>query len=271
MEIDELVDAVGSAYDGPAPDLGRLGRRLYDWLDGSGQRWLATALEGLRGEGLTLRLDVGHRLRHLPWELAADGGTFLAADVSRPFCPVREVDRSGRGWEAANRPLRALFMASSPEGVVPVLDYEAEEVRILAPAGGAGVELVVEESGSLAGLRRRLRDHEAGWYDVLHLTGHASVSETLGPHLLLETDTGGPDPVVAARLIEAVEGRWPRVVFLSGAARGPRLLAACCPPWRKAWWRREPRALSAGATPCTTTTPPFWLRRYTSSWAPASG
>ena len=153
-----------------------MGRRLFDWLDGSGQGWLRTELNALRGEGLTVRLDAGHRLRHLPWELALGGGGLLAADVARPFCPVREVARNGRGWPVANRPLRALFMAASPEAVNPLLDYEAEEAQILAAAGEAGVELVVEEQGSLGGLRRRLRDHEAGWYDVLHITGHAHVS-----------------------------------------------------------------------------------------------
>lgn len=219
-EIDALVDEVARAYEGPAPDLRGLGLRLFDWLDGSGQRWLAGAIAELRNEGLTLRLDVGHRLRHLPWELAANGEGLLVDDVSRPWCPLREVTAHGRGWEVANRPLRALFMAASPEHVQPLLDYEAEEARILAAAGAGGVELVVEEQGSLVGLRRRLRAHGAGHYDVLHLTGHADVSAELGPHLLLETDTGTLDRVDAERLIEAVEGRWPRVVFVSGCRTG---------------------------------------------------
>ncbi|MGI8984385.1 MAG: CHAT domain-containing protein [Acidimicrobiales bacterium] len=219
-EIDALVDEVATAYDTRAPDLARLGRRLFDWLDGSGQRWLSSQMAELRNEGLTLRLGVGHRLRHLPWELAAGADGLLAASVTRPFCPVREVVTAGGGWEAANRPLRALFMAASPENVSPLLDYEAEEVRILAAAGAGGVELVVEEQGSLAGLRQRLRDHEAGWCDVMHLTGHADVSASGVPHLLMETDTGRLDRVDADRLIEAVEGRWPRVTFVSGCRTG---------------------------------------------------
>ena len=108
-EIDSLVDEVVATYDAayrtPTHDLSGLGRRLFDWLDGSGERWLTTQVANLRGEGLTLRLDVGHRLRHLPWELTADGAGVLAADVSRPFCPVREVAKVGRGWTVANRPL----------------------------------------------------------------------------------------------------------------------------------------------------------------------
>jgi hypothetical protein len=38
-----------------------------------------------------------------------------------------------------------------------------------------------------------------GWYDILHLTGHADVSAEVGPHLLLETDTGLLDRVDAER------------------------------------------------------------------------
>jgi len=219
-EIDALIDEVAGAYAAPAPPLSTLGHRLHDWLDGSGQRWLSREREALRGEGLCVRLDVEHRLRHLPWELVADNGAFLVADVARPFCRLRQVSPTGRAWGAANRPLRALFMASSPEGVLPVLDFEEEEVRILRAAGAGGVELVVEERGSLAGLAERLRDHGAGYFDVLHLSGHADVAEGLGPHLLLETDTGRLDRTVAERLIAAVEGHWPRVVFVSGCRTG---------------------------------------------------
>ena len=44
-------------------------------------------------------------------------------------------------------------MATSPEGVEPVLSYEAEEAGILAATADTGTELVVEESGTVEGLR----------------------------------------------------------------------------------------------------------------------
>ncbi|MFN2608442.1 MAG: CHAT domain-containing protein [Acidimicrobiales bacterium] len=219
-EIDALVDEVTRDYEAQVRPLRTLGNRLYAWLDGSGERWLTRARESLRGEVLCVRLDVGHRLRHLPWELAAVDGAYLVADVANPFGPLREVGKGGSAHQVANRPLRALFMASSPEGVSPLLDFEAEESRILAAAGTGGVDLVVEERGSLGGLAEILKRHGSGHFDVVHLSGHANVTDDLGPHLLLETDTGGPDPCSADRLVGAVEGNWPRVLFVSGCRTG---------------------------------------------------
>ncbi|MDQ6797676.1 MAG: CHAT domain-containing protein, partial [Actinomycetota bacterium] len=219
-EIDALVDEVTRDYEGYADRLRTVGERLYAWLDGSGQRWLTKARESLRGEVLCLRLDVGHRLHHLPWELAAVEGAYLVANPANPFCPLREVDKRGSEHQVANRPLRALFMASSPEGVSPLLDFEAEEARILAAAGAGGVDLVVEERGSLGSLAEILKRHAPGHFDVVHLSGHADVTDDLGPHVLLETDTGALDRCTADRLIAAVEGHWPRVLFVSGCRTG---------------------------------------------------
>jgi hypothetical protein len=87
----------------------------------------------------------------LPWELLCADGAFLCANPLRPFTPVRRVGASRREPEPepANRPLRLLFMASSPEDVSPVLDFEREEQMILKATRDQPIELVVEESGSL--------------------------------------------------------------------------------------------------------------------------
>jgi len=159
-------------------------------------------------------------LRHLPWEvLFVPGGAFVCTDVVRPVAPARQASSARVVWERSNRPLRVLFMASSPVDVLPVLAYEVEEQRILAAAGKAGIELVVEESGSLAGLQERIREHDRGWYDVIHLTGHADVHDGRAV-FLMESETGEVDYVDADRLVRAVGGRWPRVVFVSGCRTG---------------------------------------------------
>ncbi len=218
-DIDAVVDRAGAEYASPAPNLPRLGRGLFEWIDGPGERWLGGCLAE-RHDHLTLRIDVAGRLRHLPWELLAADHGLLCADVARPFSPVRQVHGRTAPWSRQNRPLRVLFMAASPIDVEPVLRYEDEEQRILTAAGHGGVELVVEESGSLAGLRERLREHDGGWYDVLHLTGHAFVHPQRGPALVMEADTGERHDVGAAELTRAIEGRWPRIVFVSGCSTG---------------------------------------------------
>ncbi|MBL8253499.1 MAG: hypothetical protein JNJ76_07865, partial [Candidatus Competibacter sp.] len=129
-DIERFIAEVEKDYRSSRLDLRGLGRRLYEWLDGPTERWLA----GLRAQhpDLALHVDVENRLRHLPWELLYSGG-YLCGYAHQRFTPVRRV--SGRCAadqpQPANRPLRVLFMATSPEDVLPVLDFEAEEARIL--------------------------------------------------------------------------------------------------------------------------------------------
>src|SRR3712207_1342042 len=104
--------------------------------------------------------------------------------------PVRTASSRDRGARvAANRPLRVLFMASSPIEVEPVLDFEGEEAVILDAATGR-VEVVVEESGSLAGLASVLEWFGAGYFDVLHLSGHGFIGPA-GPRFVMEDENGG--------------------------------------------------------------------------------
>ena len=129
VEIGHFVQQVEASYQRSSPDLRKLGKRLYHWLDGPSQRWLAGARRGT--PGLAIHIDVQQRLRHLPWELLCEDGVFLCGMPNNPFTPVRRVGGVRRQpVAAANRPLRVLFMACSPEDIEPVLDFEAEEQRI---------------------------------------------------------------------------------------------------------------------------------------------
>ncbi len=217
--VEALVAEVEKALGDPTrkPDLRAVGRRLFRWLDGE-RRWLAGALGQKRG--LTLLIDVGQRLRHLPWELCCDEGPFLVGAVGQPFHPVRRVlARRPEPHACANRPLRMLFVACSPENVEPVLEFEAEEALILAATKGREIELVVEESGSLEGLTERLVDYGAGYFDVLHLSGHAVVVGDQ-PVFIMEDSFGQREDVTPARMAEALSFVWPRLVFLSGCETG---------------------------------------------------
>lgn len=178
-EVERWAQEVEADYAKMAPDLLGLGRRLARWLDGDTERWLAGALDGV--PGLAVHVDVEEKLRHLPWELLAAGlgDGFLCGRPEAPFTPVRRVvaARSYPVTDPANRPLRLLFLAASPLDVQPVLDFEAEEARILEATRRTFLDLEVEESGSLSGLREQLVRFGCGHFDVLHLSGHATLQD----------------------------------------------------------------------------------------------
>ncbi|MEU8262961.1 CHAT domain-containing protein [Micromonospora sp. NPDC048999] len=226
--IDQLIGMVERDYSQHAvaqkvfgaPQLRDLGMKLAAFLDGD-ERWLTPVLD--RPAGTTLRITAEGRLRHLPWELLAVDGSHLTVSVNAPLLPVRAVGTNSAltaPVKAANRPLRVLFMATSPEGVEPVLSYEAEEAAILAATSRTGADLVVEESGTLEGLRFLSRDYGTGYFDVLHLSGHATISVNGQPAFLVENEFGGLAYATADQIAQAMAGHWPRLVFVSGCLTG---------------------------------------------------
>lgn len=226
--IDQLIDLVTRHYGQHSvaqqvfgsPQLGDLGMRLAAFLDGD-ERWLTPIVH--QPPGSTLRITVAGRLRHLPWELLAVDGAHLTVSSQAPLLPVRAVgtNTAFRGpVTPGNRPLRVLFMATSPEGIEPVLSYEAEEAAILAATSRTGAELVVEESGTLEGLRFLNRDYGAGYFDVLHLSGHATINGNGQPVFLVENEFGEHVDATADQIAHAMAGHWPRLIFVSGCLTG---------------------------------------------------
>ncbi|MEV0135672.1 CHAT domain-containing protein [Dactylosporangium sp. NPDC050688] len=225
--VEQLIDLVERDYTQHAnaqrvhssPRLRELGARLAGFVDGD-QRWLAS-MPG-QPPGTILRITAEQRLRHLPWELLCQDGSFLTVAAPAPLLPVRGVG-AGAALQApvtpGNRPLRVLFMATSPEGVEPVLNYEAEEAAILAATSRTGTELVVEESGTLEGLRFLARDYGRGYFDVLHLSGHATTASGQ-PTFVVENEFGGRATATADQIAQAMAGHWPRLVFVSGCLTG---------------------------------------------------
>jgi hypothetical protein len=219
VERDYSQHAIAQELFG-APQLRELGLKLTGFLDGD-ERWLTPVVR--RPPGATLRITADDRLRHLPWELLADDGGYLTVNGHAPVLPVRAV-----GTNAAlkapvtpgNRPLRVLFMATSPEGVEPVLSFEAEEAAILAATSRTGTDLVVEESGTLEGLRFLSRDYGAGHFDVLHLSGHGTIGANGQPRFLVENELGERANATADQIAQAMAGHWPRLVFVSGCLTG---------------------------------------------------
>ena len=65
-------------------------------------------------------------------------------------------------------------MATSPEGVSSVLDFEEKEAKILKITKELTLVLLVEESGDLEELGKMWRRFEPSTFQVLHVGGHGS-------------------------------------------------------------------------------------------------
>jgi tetratricopeptide (TPR) repeat protein len=224
LAIAEIEDLIGQSeldYYVLRPQLTALGQRLYNWLDGEG-RWLSRAIQNCGAEGLTLAIAVEGKLAHLPWEVLHDGTGFL---IEKPYplvVPVRWVDQPTKPRLPQNRPLQILFMASSPESVQPVLNFEAEETEILRITGDLPLTLRVEESGCVAELNNLWRRYPEGTYDIFHLTGHADLQREAphAPFFITEALTGERQETFAPDLQKVFQTRPPRLIFLSGCRTG---------------------------------------------------
>ena len=198
------------AHDDDA--LPAIGRELFDWLNGNG-----CADAWLRGTGarvLEVRVDDGdsplaRALLEAPWELLASADGHLADDAVQLFLVSRRIGVLPTGvpqpLPAQRRDLRLLFMAAAPRQA-DELDFEAEEAAIAQAiekvSAAARPQLIVEESGSAAGIARRLADE--GGCEALHLSCHGDLDPQHGAYLALEDDYGDLLPASAGDLVDAI-------------------------------------------------------------------
>jgi len=200
----------------------RLGREMYRWLDGM-ERWLEQLLD-LTSHGLTLEFQVAPRAKHLaplflecPWEILAEpnDGDFLAADSEIGFSPVRRIGQRTKDFpQASEYQLSMVFMAAAPGQ----LSYEDEESAILRATADSGLDLIVEESGTLGQVAQLLRPSRK--VNVLHLSCHGTFYNK-NPVLLLETDEGDKDQVDIDRFADEVGAEnLPPLAFLSACKSG---------------------------------------------------
>jgi CHAT domain-containing protein len=221
-EITDLIELAERDYyvSSCAEDYALTGSRLYHWLDGS-DRWLQKLLNQYQRQGIILAIATAAKLAHLPWEVLHDGKSFL---VQRSIVPVRWVSSDTVKTltveqNPENRALQVLFMATSPQGVEPILDYEAEEGRILEATGRQPLALTVEESGCLSELRYLVDAYGQDYFDIFHITGHATISNGK-PQFITETETGEAYFASAEDIQEALQFRLPQLIFLSGCRTG---------------------------------------------------
>ncbi len=224
-EIQDLKDRANTDYYTRLPeDYAKIGQKLYNWLDKS-DRILANALNQTRQNGLILAISTDKGLAHLPWELLHDGESFFVE--KRPIIlPVRWLSKGQQkpivlAKSPQNRPLNLLFMATSPLGVEPVLDYEAEEGQILEATSrdSTRIDLRVEESGWLEELGYVVGEYESGHFDVFHLTGHATHQEGK-PCFLTEDEYGNCVYSQSEDIADTFRFSLPPLVFLCGCRTG---------------------------------------------------
>jgi len=198
----------------------QIGETLFTLLNGNNVLVQALKEADLHGEPLQLYIEKEDTekdfIPDLPFELLYDSGFIVPSKIHI----IRHVSDYGskKKVNPQNRPLKVLFMACSPEGVTPVLDYEKEEEIILEVTKELPVEIDVEDTGSLQGLADCLENNE---YDVIHLSGHANIEEGI-PIFCMEDEEGSLEKVTPSQLQDILNEslKRPRLVFLSGCRTG---------------------------------------------------
>ncbi|MEG4281368.1 GUN4 domain-containing protein [Microcoleus sp. MON1_C1] len=222
-QISELIERSETYYYTCLPDdYAKTGQALYQWLDGS-NRVLENNINQYKREGIILAIAALEKLAHLPWEILHNGQRFLVD--SRPaVIPIRWVkDNNSNSLTfkeyPANRALNVLFMATSPHGIEPELDFEAEEAKILQATKRQPLCLTVEESGCLKELGYLLKDYDQNYFDVVHLTGHATFKDNK-PCFITETEVGDAEFSSAEDIADEIQFQYPPLIFLSGCRTG---------------------------------------------------
>ncbi|MDQ1355068.1 MAG: hypothetical protein QG657_5377, partial [Acidobacteriota bacterium] len=194
------------------------GKELFDFLDGS-PRFFSNLLDEAAGKNFSplVYLTACRETEDWPFELMAQGERFL---VPTALNLVRCASERGVNTKPVpkNRPLKILFMACSALGVEPELSFEKEEETIFKVTEALAVDMEVEDSGSLEGLKGKLALEK---YDIVHLSGHAGIDEEGQAFFVMEDEAGNPRYVTASELYhEALIDNMPRMVFLSGCHTG---------------------------------------------------
>ncbi len=207
----------------PAEDLLSLGREIVQWLDRHDNSF--SRLKEHRSVPFIVEFRVPRdptdpmlRFLEVPWELAADHKGHLAGDGHVLYCPVRRIGDPMEPDPCGPQRLSLAFMAASPSvSEAQPLRFEDEERAVFQATGNLGMDLTVEESGTLRGLAETLS--RASDPFVLHVSCHGDIRDGQ-PVLILETDEGAPHfagPEAFSRELGQV---GPRLFFASACRTG---------------------------------------------------
>ena len=203
-------------------DLLNLGREIYAWLNGS-EGIVERARSTRDGTPFVVEFqtpanpngDAQHFLE-APWETLADDGGFLAGDGKLLYCPLRRLGRAADPREPSKYRPSIVFMAAAPKRGGPELNYEAEETAVLGATSRIGIDLTVEESGTLSLLADCMARQSP--VDVLHIVCHGH--NRPGPILQLENDEGGPAHCAPLDLARELGDHLPKLLFVSACKTG---------------------------------------------------
>lgn len=177
-----------SAWKSDKKEGQELGTHLFHIFNGSGGKLSEKIKKSYeRGEPLHLYFAIPFELDALPIELLFDKH-FLPLESNIHI--IRQVTDRNRlkNIVPEKRILKILFMACSPmDSSVSVLSFEKEEESIQKSIEDFQIEMTVEDSGSLEGLKNALM--EANGYDIVHITGHAGIDPKLGPVFCMEDES----------------------------------------------------------------------------------
>ncbi|MGB5632121.1 MAG: GUN4 domain-containing protein, partial [Waterburya sp.] len=200
-----------------------------------------------RSKFIILAISTSERLAHLPWEVLHDGESFFVERRPAPIIPIRWVKDKDEAQlrfenEPANRALNVLFMATSPRGITPELDFEAEEGCILEATKCTPLSLTVEESGCLKELVYLLEDYEENHFDVFQLTGHATVHDKT-PCFITETESGEARYSSAEDIVDELKYQLPKLIFLCGCRTGETIDQGTIPSMAENFLRQGATAI----------------------------
>ena len=206
-----------ASQDNQRETLLALGQEIHDWLNGQSS-FLTRALESSTTAPLQMEFvvsrqdcekDTGRALLNAPWELLTSDGEFWALRSDLAYCPIRRIGKATTPPQPSANRLGLVFMAASPRGA-DNLDYEAEETSILNATRNLGLDLAVEESGTLELLSACVAREKP---EVIQISCHGTLHPR--PGLLLEDDIGDRDFIEANKLVTRLAAQHPRLLFLS--------------------------------------------------------
>ena len=215
-EISDLIKKSEAEYYTYLPvDYTQTGQNLYKWLNGDKRDLDRVIHHGSSGKLIVLAIATSEGLSHLPWELLHDGKDFLVKSTP-VIVPVRWVSNS-RSMKVLtmedkpkNEALSVAFMPASPPHKKSKLDLVEEEISILKASQEYPLSLEIEYSGCLNKLKGLINEHDEGFFDVLHLAGHAE-----NPYFITETESGEAKYSSAEDIADALLFKNPQLIFLS--------------------------------------------------------
>jgi len=198
-----------------------IGEKLFDFLDGE-EHYFQKIIEQAdrKAEPLHLYIYACSGTKDWPFEIVCHNGIFLFfknLQVHLVRCTGSPSDTIEDSiYSPPDRPLKFLFMASSIIDNPNESDFEREEEAIFQLTEDLAMEMDVEDSGSLEGLRQKL---ELETFDVVHLSGFAGIEKTGIPYFILENETGNEQRIYPDQLWhEALKTNPPQLLVLSGSS-----------------------------------------------------